>query len=254
MRKELSKLAVTAGDGAINTGLGTSKMDSFDPSYFIHAANVLLLLAYSVRDILWLRLCALASSMIAIPYFFLQPKPLWAPVIWSVLFASINVFQSWRLLLERRPVKLTTEEEYVRKLVFEDVPSRKVLQVLSIGSWVTTATGERLIERGKCPETISLIVRGKVQVTRDGFVLGELVAGNLVGSALLLSGAPADVDAVALEAVRALRWEIATLERYLAANSEVRITMQRHLARDLAGKVVVFAERDGKREEQRNLG
>jgi hypothetical protein len=229
-------------------------MNSFDPSYFIHAANVMLLLAYSVRDILWLRLCALASSLIAIPYFVLQPTPLWAPITWSVLFVAINVFQSWRLLLERRPVKLTPEEEYVHKLVFEGVPPRKVLQVLSIGCWVTTAAGERLIERGKCPEAISLIVRGKVQVTRDGLVLGELVAGNLVGSALLLSGAPADVDAVALEPVRAMRWEIATLQRYLAANPEVRVTMQRHLARDLAGKVVVFAERGGKGQEHRNLG
>ena len=67
-------------------------MNLLDPSYFIHAANVLLLMAYSVRDILWLRLCALASSLIAIPYFILQPTPLWAPISWSVLFAAINIF------------------------------------------------------------------------------------------------------------------------------------------------------------------
>ena len=229
-------------------------MNLLDPSYFIHAANVLLLMAYSVRDILWLRLCALASSLIAIPYFILQPTPLWAPISWSALFAAINVFQSWRLLVERRLVKLTPEEEYVRGLVFEDVPPRKVLQVLSIGSWITAAKGERLIERGKCPEAIALIVGGKVLVTRDDLALGQLVAGNLVGSALLLSGAPADVDAVAVEPVRAMRWEIATLQRYLASNPEVRITMQRHLARDLAGKVVAFAERGDKGQEHRNLG
>ena len=229
-------------------------MTSFDPNYFIHAANFLLLMAYSVRDILWLRLCALASSLIAIPYFILQPTPLWVPIIWSVLFVAINVFQSWRLLLERRPVKLTPEEEYVRGLVFENLPPRKVLQVLGIGSWIATPAGERLIESGKCPEAISLIVRGKVRVAKDGFVLGELVAGNLVGSALLLTGAPADVDAVALEPVRAMRWEIATLQRYLAANPEVRVTMQHHLARDLAGKVAVFAERGDKARERRNVG
>ena len=33
-------------------------MNSFNPNYFIHAANVLLVVAYSVRDILWLRLFA----------------------------------------------------------------------------------------------------------------------------------------------------------------------------------------------------
>jgi len=212
-------------------------MSSFNSNYFIHAANVLLLVAYSVRDILWLRLFALASSVIAIPYFALQPTPMWAPFTWSVVFAAINLFQSWRLFLERRPVKLTPEEEEIRRLAFRDLPPRKVLQVLSIGSWITAETGERLLERGKCVETIPLIVRGKVRLTKDERVLGELVAGEIVGSALLLSGAPADLDAVAVEPVRAVRWEAGTLERYLAANPETRAVMQRHLARDLAGKL-----------------
>jgi hypothetical protein len=95
--------------------------------------------------------------------------------------------------VERRPVKLTPEEEDVRRLVFRDLPPRKVLQVLSIGSWITAETGERLIEHGRCVEGISLVVRGKVREMRDERVLGDLLAGSLVGSALLLSGIPADV-------------------------------------------------------------
>jgi CRP-like cAMP-binding protein len=86
-------------------------------------------------------------------------------------------------------------------------------------------------------EAISLIVRGKVRVTRDERVLGDLVAGSFVGSALLLSGAQADIDATVVEPVRTMRWEVATLERYLSANPETRIVMQHHLARDLAGKL-----------------
>jgi hypothetical protein len=216
-------------------------MNSFNPNYFLHAANGLLLAAYSVRDILYLRLFAVASSLIAIPYFLLQPTPLWVPITWSAVFAAINLFQSWRLFAERRPVKLTAEEEKVHQLVFEDLPPRKVLQVLSVGAWTTAKTGERMIQRGKCPESIFLIVCGTVRVTRDEAILGDLKAGNLVGSALLLSGLPADVDVMVVEPVRALRWEIATLERYLAANPEVRIVLQRHLARDLARKFVSYA-------------
>jgi hypothetical protein len=204
---------------------------------FIHAANILLLLAYSVRDILWLRLFAVSSSLIAIPYFMLQPTPQWAPIGWSAVFAGINLFQSWRLFLERRPVRLTAEEEEVRRLAFPDLSSRKILQVLSIGFWNTVERGEPLIERGKPADSISLIVHGKVRVTKEGRVLGELGAGDIVGSALLLSGAVADVDAVAAEPVRSVRWEAETLERFLSANPETRIVVQRHLGRDLAGKV-----------------
>jgi len=220
-----------------------ANVNSFNPTYFLHAANVLLLVAYSVRDILWLRLFAVTAALISIPYFVLQPQPLWEPIGWSAVFAAINLFQSGRLFMERRPVKLTAEEEEARRVAFEDLPPRKVLQVLSLGSWTTVETGERLLECGKVPETICLIVRGTVRLTRNEAVLGDLVAGNLVGSALLLTGAPADVDAVAIEAVRAVSWEVKTLGPYLSANPEVRIVVQRHLARDLAGKLASYSQR-----------
>jgi Popeye protein conserved region len=212
-------------------------MNSFFPNYFIHAANVLLLIAYSVRDILWLRLFAVGAALISIPYFVLQPTTLWAPLSWSVVFAAINLLQSWRLFMERREVKLTPEEEDIRRLVFRDLPPRKVLQVLSIGSWTTLEVGQRLIEKGKLPETVSLIVRGKVRVTRDGRVLADLIAGDFVGSALILSGIPAEADAVTVEPGRAMRWEVEVLERYLTANPETRTVMLQHVARDLAAKV-----------------
>jgi len=212
-------------------------MNSFNPNYFIHAANILLVVAYSVRDILWLRLFAVAASLITIPYFVLQPTMLWAPLCWSVVFAAINSVQSWRLFIERRPVKLTPEEEDIRRLVFRDLPPRKVLQVLSIGSWITLEVGQRLIESGKRPETVSLIVRGKVRVTRDGRFLGELIAGDVVGSALILSGIPAEMDAVVAEPGRAMSWEVGALETYLNANPETRTIMLQHVARDLAEKV-----------------
>jgi len=216
-------------------------MGLFNPSYFLHAANILLLVAYSVRNILWLRLFSVAASLIALPYFILQPEPLWEPIIWSSVFAAINSFQSWRLFVERRPVKLTPEEQEIRQLAFPDLPPRKVLQILSIGAWTTVEIGERMLESGKRVEAISIIVRGKVRFTRDDGVFGELVAGHIVGSALLMSGVPADVDAVVVETVRCMRWEVEPLDRYLAANPETRIVLQKYLSRDLAGKVLAAA-------------
>jgi hypothetical protein len=212
-------------------------MNNFSPDYFIHVANVLLLVAYSVRDILWLRMFAVAASVMSIPYFLLQPTVLRAPLAWTIVFAGINLFQSWRLFLERQPIKLTAEEEEVRQLVFRDVPSRKVLRLLSIGAWSTERSRERLIASGKVPDDLVLIVRGKVRLTRDGSDIGVLGPGDFVGSALILSGLPSDFDAVVEDTVRAIRWQIRTLEKYLEANPDMRIVMQRHLARELSGKV-----------------
>jgi CRP-like cAMP-binding protein len=122
------------------------------------------------------------------------------------------------------------------------LPLRKVLQILGIGAWTTMEVGERMIESGKRVEAISIIVRGRVRVTREDGVFGELIAGDIVGSALLLSGVPADVDAMVVEPVRCMRWQVEPLDRYLAANPETRIVLQKYLARDLAGKVLAAAK------------
>ncbi len=220
-------------------------MDSINPNWFIHVANVLLLVAYSVRDVLWLRLFAVSNALVAMPYFLLQPQPLWTALAWNVVFAGINSWQAWRLYLERRPVQLTDEEEQVRKLVFRELAPRKVLQVLGIGAWATVKPGEHLLAEGQVPDAVSLIVSGRVQVKTEGHVIGELGPGEIAGSAILLTGTPANVDAVAVGEVRALRWDVKTLDKYLSANPDTRIVLQRHLARDLAGKVRrILGERD----------
>jgi hypothetical protein len=212
-------------------------MGSFNLDYCIHAANILLLAAYSVRDMLWLRLFAVSSSVIAMPYFLFQPTPLWAAFGWSVLFTLINLFQCWRLFRERRPIQLSADEAEVRRLVFPDLAPREALRVMNLGSWADPTMGERLIERGKSVDAISVILRGRVQVSLEGRVLGELGPGGIVGSSLALSGAPAEVDAVTVEPARTLRWGVPTLNRYLDSKPETRNVIQRQLALDLASKV-----------------
>ncbi|PYX21723.1 MAG: hypothetical protein DMG82_17055 [Acidobacteria bacterium] len=65
-----------------------------------------------------------------------------------------------------------------------------------MGIWTNDEAGERLIERGKHIDTLSLIISGRVRVSRDERIIVDLVAGDIVGSTLLMTGAPADVDAV----------------------------------------------------------
>lgn len=220
-------------------------MSILNPSYFIHAANILLLVAYSVRNVLWLRLLAVAAALLALPYYTMQPKPLWEPIAWSALFASINLFQSWRLVAERRPVKLTPEEDTIRKFAFRDLSPGKFVQLLNIGTWADLEIGQQMLKRGERAETVLVIARGEVTVTRGELVLGELVSGDIVGSALGLSGVPSEVDAMVTKPVRAMRWEVETLNRYLAANPDARIAVQRYLTRDLSRKLLHVIARSG---------
>ena len=47
--------------------------------YLVHFSNVLLLVSYSVRDMLWLRWFAVAAAITNIQYFLLQRDVLWPP-------------------------------------------------------------------------------------------------------------------------------------------------------------------------------
>jgi len=51
-----------------------------NPNHLLNAANVMLLLAYGGRDVHWLSLLAAAASLVAAPYYVMQPQPLWPPL------------------------------------------------------------------------------------------------------------------------------------------------------------------------------
>src|SRR5580700_8052424 len=100
----------------------------------IHLANVLLLLSFLARDILWLRLLNVLAGVAFIVYFAAGAAPAWAPVGWNTLFLTINLAQIWRLVLERRPVRLSADEMALYQLAFRGLTPREFACLLAIGA------------------------------------------------------------------------------------------------------------------------
>jgi hypothetical protein len=69
--------------------------------YLVHFSNILLLVSYSVRNILWLRWFAVAAALTNMPYFLYQPSILWPPILWAGVFTGID---HKHLLLARSPL------------------------------------------------------------------------------------------------------------------------------------------------------
>ena len=90
----------------------------FGADFWITSANLLYLASYSVRDILWLRALTIVAAGLLIPYYYLQPAPLWIAIGWNLLFTAINLYWITRLLLQRRPVQLSSDEQQFRQLCF----------------------------------------------------------------------------------------------------------------------------------------
>src|ERR1700756_1171105 len=98
-------------------------------AYLLHAANVLYLLSYLVKDILWLRLLTVVAGLLLLTWALLQPQPLWGSVAWNSLFLAINLYQSWLLIMERRPVRLTERESRLYQLVFRSLTPREFVKL-----------------------------------------------------------------------------------------------------------------------------
>src|SRR6185436_11226924 len=116
---------------------------------FLHLANVLYLVSYSVRDILWLRILTVIAIVSMMPYYYCQQVPLLAPICWQSLFLAVNLVQIGILILERRPVFLGDEELAIYRSVFRSLRPREFMKLLSVAEWKKAKQGEILLEQGK---------------------------------------------------------------------------------------------------------
>lgn len=57
----------------------------------INLSNVVFLVAYSVRDVLKLRILAVVGEGLTLPYYYFQNEKLWPPIFWGVAFMVVNV-------------------------------------------------------------------------------------------------------------------------------------------------------------------
>ena len=205
--------------------------------YLVHLSNILLLISYSVRDILWLRWFAVAAAFIVMPYYLSQPTVLWPPVAWGGVFAVINLIQIALIYWERRPVQLNAEEQTLYDLTFRSIRPRDFVSLLMAGAWRDAAPGERLLAAGKPTSAISIAVAGELEVRLRDAVIGRLKPGQPVGLALAFTEEPSPIDAAFTSAGRYVEWPIADLRRFLDRKPDIRAALQQHVNAELARRM-----------------
>ena len=205
--------------------------------YLVHVSNILLLVAYSVRDILWLRWFAVCAALTNIPYYLVQGTVLWPPVLWGLVFTGINLFQIARIYLERRPVVLSGDEQKLYELAFRSLRPREFLSLALAGEWKDADAGEKLVKEGEPLAQLCVPITGKVEVRRHGERLGTLAPGQLVGTALALTGGPSTIEALFVAPARYIRWPLQSLRVFLDKRPDLRLALQQLASRDLAVKV-----------------
>jgi hypothetical protein len=218
-------------------------MHIFNPDYLIDIANVLILVAFIVRDVLLLRLLFLIGSVFAIGFYFLQSPPQWHPIAWTVLYCAIHGYWIVRILIERRPVVLTPDEETLYGLAFGSLDRRKFARLAGFGRWRDADRGQTLSKQGERVNEVLALISGTIAARVGNKTVGIMEPGHIVGTAGVLYNNIQLCDLVVETPGRYIAWPLAEVQQFLEKDPELRSQVRDIVNTDLATKIHAITPR-----------
>jgi len=205
---------------------------------WFHLANVLYVVSYLVTDILWLRALAVLGGLSSLTWTLTAPTPSLTFIGWTLVYNTINMVQIGRLWHERRPLRLSADEQALYAAAFRTLTPREFQRLMAAGTWQDAPAKEILIEEGARPGRMLVLASGRAVVKAHGRVVAVLQPGQFAGEMSFLTGAATTAAVEVVEPARFVSWATADLERFLAKHPPLRGALQIVLGRDLAAKLV----------------
>jgi len=203
----------------------------------VNLSNLVFLLAFSVRDILILRVLSVASYCLVLPYYYFQSQPLWPPIVWGVAFIIVNGVRIIILALERRPVVLSSKEDELYRLTFSSVGKREFLRLVTLAQWVECSPGEVILGKGQQIADAIVLISGEVEAVLGGETKVPLLPGQLIGDVNAYSGLANPVDVVARGHARLAKWDLKHLREFTGSRPELRAKLLQIQSADFAAKL-----------------
>lgn len=219
---------------------------AFSPDYLIHGANLILLAAFVVRDMLLLRILFVTGSFVALGAYFLLSPPLWSAIGWTCVYILIHSYWIYRILMERRPVVLNADEQKLHDLAFASLDPRKFAALLSFGEWRDIGQGEYFCREGDQVSGIAIPISGVISMWMGDTQLSLLRPGQLIGTAVTLTSGVAPCDAVVEKPCRYIVFSHPQVHEFLAKDPELRDQLHSIANQDLSAKVLELAMRAAK--------
>ncbi|MCA9261028.1 MAG: cyclic nucleotide-binding domain-containing protein [Planctomycetales bacterium] len=207
-------------------------------NFYLHAGNVLYLLAYLIRDILWLRVVTIIALVALVLYYLTCPEgPLLMPLRWNALFILINLVQVVILVFERVPVFLGEEELRVYRAVFRSLTPREYVKLMRLATSGRAQPGEKLLQEGADVEKLTLITAGRASVLVKERPVARLTPLQFLGEMAFLTGEPASASVTADERVDYIQWQASDLRNLAISSPQLDAKLQRVLGADLVLKL-----------------
>lgn len=208
----------------------------------VNLSNIVFLAAFSVRDVLFLRLLSIVAYLIILPFYYLQQETLWPSIFWGLTFITVNVVRVIILWLERRPVILSDEEQELHQLAFSSLDKREFLNLLSLAEWIDVHPGQVLIEKGKSVSSVLIMTSGQIEAALNDHIKVDFRPGQLIGTAEVLGGLGSPITATARAPARLAKWNVENVRAFAASRPELRAKLAAIVNVDLVGKLRQAAE------------
>ncbi len=203
-----------------------------------HTTYLLLAFSYVVRDILWLRCFAVIASCTSITYnYFAKEEPLWLVINWNFVFLVINIFRIVRMLLEKRGVRFSPEEQELAETVFADMSPLELMKLLRIGQWRDSPPDSVLVKEQEKVNDVLLLYSGEVMICDKSQERGRRRSGNFVGEMSFVSKQLASATVRTVTACRYLAFPQDRLRELITREPSLGIKIHQILAADLTHKI-----------------
>ena len=200
-------------------------------------ANFSVLLAFSVRGVLKLRILSLVADVVILPYYYFQHKPLWPPIFWGVAFIIVNGVRIVLLILERCPVVLSDKEEELHRVAFGSIDKRDFLKLASLARWVDLSPGEVIVKKGHQISEAIVLISGETEAVLGGKTTYAYRPGQLIGNVSAYSGLVCPMDVVVRGPARLADWNLEHMREFTESRPELRTKLLQIVSADLAAKL-----------------
>lgn len=205
--------------------------------WLLNSANVLYVFCYGVRDVLWLRILAVAAMLLLLPYFYMFD--MYGCIYWQLVFMAINLFWIILILMERRPPVMTVDQRSLYSTVFKGCCSaRDMLRLLNHAEWKDATLGTKLMEKDTEPDQLLLIHNGAATVEVNGQEVAKLGSGDLVGEISFLTQGKTVADVISNGPIKYLSWKRDILEKLFHSKIELKSAIHEVIGRDLVQELV----------------
>ena len=209
----------------------------FGLNELVNLANFAFLLAFSVRDVLRLRVLSLAADVIVLPYYYFQHIPLWPPIFWGVAFIIVNGVRIVTLTLERRPVVFSDKEAELYRVAFSSIDKREFLKLTSLARWFDLSPGEVIVKKGHHISEAIVLIAGETEAVLGGKTAFAYRPGQLIGNVSAYSGLVSPMDVVARGPARVATWDLEHMREFTESRPELRAKLLQIMSADLAAKL-----------------